>query len=256
MEQEEWGGLEAAGPEEGQGGEGPPCVHVRGAARLRDSPAGSGLQMGCKAAPTKPAEGGWMLGCVSRSVCVHGAHVPLCVGPCGGVDSGPVSEGAHMCARAVASVPVCAVCSQPPPGRACPLSHPSTGCSQAGVPLPGAASAVGGRGRAAGDSPSPGLWPGSGAGAVRPPPSNGCPLPGSPMLIPEPASVLLGPSLREGATPCSWGVRNWPFPASRGAQQTGPPPCPLPGRRLTHDLFIKSHYLCQRRRSCSLFKCR
>lgn len=61
------------------------------------------------------------------------------------------------------------------------------------------------------------------------------------------SSVLLGPIRREGATPLQLGFPHWPFPASLGAQQTRPPPCPLPGRRLTHDLFIKSHYLCQRR---------
>lgn len=62
----------------------------------------------------------------------------------------------------------------------------------------------------------------------------------------ETAPVLLGPIRRGSNTPTAGGL-SLALPTSLGAQQTHPPPCSLPGRRLTHDLFIKSHYLCQRR---------
>lgn len=104
-----------------------------------------------------------------------------------------------------------------------------------------------GRGGQQRDTPHPGMGQALEHGAGRPPQSNDGVAWLRPVVIPETASALLGPIRRKGATPLLLGVCSWPFPASHGAQQTHPPPCLLPGRRLTHDLFIKSHYLCQRR---------
>lgn len=62
----------------------------------------------------------------------------------------------------------------------------------------------------------------------------------------ETAPVLLGPIRRGGNTPAAGGLSLASPPALEPSRRA-PPPRSLPGRRLTHDLFIKSHYLCQRR---------
>lgn len=60
-------------------------------------------------------------------------------------------------------------------------------------------------------------------------------------------SSWAGPHREKGGNTPASGVCNRPFPRPPRSPADAPPPCLFPGRRLTHDLFIKSHYLCQRR---------
>lgn len=158
-----------------------------------------------------------------RSVCVMTPIcLCVCVGPCGGMTVAP-SLKAPTCVQGLWHPSLCAQRTQVPSlGVSARLGTRLCRVQQSRC-APARSSFCCGRGG--------GEWetlPALGSGQAleqeqRPPPSNGCPLPGSATAHSRASVCPAGPQPeRGGETPCSWGFTTGPSPPALGPSRRAP----------------------------------